>query len=127
MARREVNKVIYRLAPCAAVGVAHWDTYIFTHGVEPRVHHRGRPRAVCGNRAILTHRERPILAGSWGAVLAHRTTHFGLSASLAIGKLVASEVGQEPVAAKPVRCELHDGSCLLVGCQHSQTGLREGK
>lgn len=127
MACREVHEVVHRLAPCTTVGVAHWDTYIFTHGVESRICHRDRPRAIHGDGSILTHRERPILADGQGAVLACRATHFSLGASLAVGKPVASEVGQEPVAAKPVRCELHDGPCLLIGCQRSQTGQRKGK
>lgn len=57
MACREVHEIVHRLPPCAAVWVAHWDTYIFTHGVERRVCHRHRPRAVHGDGAILTHWE----------------------------------------------------------------------
>lgn len=127
MACREVHEVVHRLAPCAAVWVAHWDTYIFTHGVECRVRHGDGPRAIHGEGAVLAHRERPILADRQATILACGATHFGLGASLAVGKLVASEVGQEPVAAKPVRCKLHNGPCLLIGCQRSQTGPREGK
>lgn len=132
MARREVHKVIHRLAPCTAIWVAHWDTYIFTHGVECRVCHWDRPRAIHVDGAVLTHRVRPVLADRHGTVLSNRqgtvlaceATHFGLGASLAVGKLVTSKISQEPVAAKPVRCELHNGPCLLVGCQCSQTVLR---
>lgn len=125
MARREVHEVVHRLAPCTAVWVAHWDTYIFTHGVERRVRHRDRPRTVHGEGSILTDWERPILADGHGAILACGAAHFSLGTSLAVGKLVASEVGQEPVAAKSVRCELHNGPRLLVGCQCSQTGQRK--
>lgn len=128
MARREIHEVIHRLAPCTAIWVAHWDTYIFTHGVERRVCHWDRPRAVHVDGAILTLRVRPVLADRQGTVLgdgqgtilARGATYFSLGASLAVGKFVASKISQEPVAAKPVRCELHDDPCLLVGCQCSQ-------
>lgn len=101
MARRKVHEVVHRRAPWVAVRVAHRDAYVFTHGVEPRVPCRDRPRAVHGQGPILTNWQRPVLAHGQGAilphgqgaVLPHRITHFSLGTSFAVGKFVASEVG----------------------------------